>query len=86
MTPRPTLSLNARALPLVDALAADALALRVGVGRGLGGETLIDCGHRHPGGTEAGLALARDRSSDTSSEADVFAASSLRHTRRAQRR
>ena len=54
----PALSLNARAAALADALAAEAAALRIGVTQGPGGETLIDCGHRHPGGTEAGLRLA----------------------------
>ena len=58
MEPSP-ISLNARAAVLVDALVADAAALRVGVSHGPGGEVLIDCGHRHPGGTEAGLRLAR---------------------------
>jgi methenyltetrahydromethanopterin cyclohydrolase len=53
------LSLNARAAALAQALIDEAPALRVGVTRGRGGETLIDCGHRHPGGTEAGLRLAR---------------------------
>lgn len=55
--PRP--SLNARAAELLDGLLAEAAALRVGVSQGPGGETLVDCGHRHPGGTEAGLRLAR---------------------------
>ncbi|EYD76592.1 N5,N10-methenyltetrahydromethanopterin cyclohydrolase [Rubellimicrobium mesophilum DSM 19309] len=54
-----TLSLNARAAVLADALIAEAPALRIGVSHGPGGETLIDCGHRHPGSTEAGLHLAR---------------------------
>jgi methenyltetrahydromethanopterin cyclohydrolase len=53
------LSLNARAARLADAVIADASALSLGVARGPGGETLVDCGHRHPGGTEAGLGLAR---------------------------
>lgn len=57
--PEPRLSLNARAAALADDLVAEAEALRVGVSRGAGGETLVDCGHRHPGGIEAGLRLAR---------------------------
>jgi methenyltetrahydromethanopterin cyclohydrolase len=53
------LSLNDRAAALTDALIADASALNIGVAHSPGGETLVDCGHRHPGGTEAGLRLAR---------------------------
>lgn len=55
----PALSLNGRAAALAEALIAEAPALRIGVAGGPGGETLVDCGHRHPGGTEAGLRLAR---------------------------
>jgi methenyltetrahydromethanopterin cyclohydrolase len=57
--PTPPLSLNDRAAHLVDAAIADALALRIGVTRAADGYTLVDCGHSHLGGTEAGLRLAR---------------------------
>lgn len=53
------LSLNDRASALADDLAAEARALRVTVTAGPGGERLIDCGLDAPGGTEAGLRLAR---------------------------
>lgn len=53
------LSLNARAAALADDLIAEAAALRLGVSRGPGGERIVDCGLRHPGGLEAGLRLAR---------------------------
>ena len=53
------MSLNARAAVLAEALKLEARALRVGVTKGKGGEVLIDCGHGHAGGTEAGLRLAR---------------------------
>lgn len=53
------LSLNARAAALARDLIAEAEVLSVGVTHAPGGETLVDCGHRHPGGTEAGLRLAR---------------------------
>lgn len=53
------LSLNARAATLADALVAEAEALGVGLSQGSGGETLADCGHAHPGSSEAGLRLAR---------------------------
>jgi methenyltetrahydromethanopterin cyclohydrolase len=36
----------------------DRCALRIGVGAGAAGETVIDCGGRHPGGIAAGLRLA----------------------------
>jgi len=52
------LDINARAARLVDALIADAAALRVGVERGPAGERLVDAGARHVGGVEAGLRLA----------------------------
>ncbi|TNC50859.1 methenyltetrahydromethanopterin cyclohydrolase [Rubellimicrobium rubrum] len=53
------LSLNERAAALVDRMIADAALLRVGVRIGTEGETLVDCGHRSRGSTEAGLRLAR---------------------------
>ncbi|HVG47661.1 MAG TPA: methenyltetrahydromethanopterin cyclohydrolase [Rubellimicrobium sp.] len=62
MTSRPDLprfSLNARAGALADALVPEATALRIGVSRGLGGETLIDMGHEALGSLDAGLRLAR---------------------------
>ncbi len=52
------LGLNDRAFALVDALVADAAALRVGVSRGEGGELLVDVGASHRGGIAAGLRLA----------------------------
>jgi methenyltetrahydromethanopterin cyclohydrolase len=51
-------SLNARAGALADQLVRDAQLLRIGVAQGPAGETLVDCGVDHPGGIEAGLALA----------------------------
>ncbi|HET6306935.1 MAG TPA: methenyltetrahydromethanopterin cyclohydrolase [Rhodopila sp.] len=53
------LGLNDRAWGLVEALAAEAASLRVGVGRGDAGERVIDAGTHHPGGIAAGLLLAR---------------------------
>ena len=55
----PPLSLNGRAAVLAEALVAEAEALRVGVSRGSGGETVVDCGLRHQGSMGAGLLLAR---------------------------
>jgi methenyltetrahydromethanopterin cyclohydrolase len=52
------LGLNERAYRLVDALIADAAALRLGVSRGEAGECLIDAGAGHQGGIAAGLRLA----------------------------
>lgn len=53
------LSLNDRAAALVGEMVAEAPLLRLGVGRGAGGETVVDCGQAHRGGIEAGLRLAR---------------------------
>ncbi|MBV8651729.1 MAG: methenyltetrahydromethanopterin cyclohydrolase [Alphaproteobacteria bacterium] len=55
--PQP-LSVNRRVRPLVDALAADAAALRVGVTRSPAGAQIIDAGIAHPGGLEAGRRIA----------------------------
>ena len=52
------ISINGRAQHLLDALCADAAALRVGVSRGEAGERLVDAGAKHRGGIEAGLQLA----------------------------
>jgi len=51
-------SVSARAGKLVDALVADATALRCNVSVGEAGETLIDLGAAVPGGLEAGRRLA----------------------------
>jgi methenyltetrahydromethanopterin cyclohydrolase len=58
MTHPQPLGLNDRAFALVEALVADATALRVGVSRGESGEWLIDAGANHQGGITAGLRLA----------------------------
>ena len=50
---------NARAQALVADMIARQGELRLGVGKGALGETLIDAGARHTGGIAAGLALAR---------------------------
>ncbi|WP_029008996.1 methenyltetrahydromethanopterin cyclohydrolase [Azospirillum halopraeferens] len=47
-----------RAVPLVEALVADADALRLGVSRGPSGATLVDGGIAVPGGLEAGRRIA----------------------------
>jgi methenyltetrahydromethanopterin cyclohydrolase len=54
----PQISVNRRARPLVDALAADAAALRVGVTRSDAGALIIDAGIANPGGLEAGRRIA----------------------------
>lgn len=54
-----TISVNARARRLLEAMIDDAEALRVGVSRGETGELLIDAGAARPGGIAAGMALAR---------------------------
>lgn len=58
MTQTPRISVNARAAVLVERLVADAAELRIGVGRGERGETLVDAGARVPGSIAAGLRLA----------------------------
>jgi methenyltetrahydromethanopterin cyclohydrolase len=52
------LQVNARARRLLDALIADAAALRIGVSQSEGGATLVDAGAAAPGGIAAGLRLA----------------------------
>jgi methenyltetrahydromethanopterin cyclohydrolase len=52
------LGLNDRAFGMVEAMIADAAALRVEVSRGAAGEWLIDAGASHQGGIAAGLRLA----------------------------
>jgi methenyltetrahydromethanopterin cyclohydrolase len=54
-----TISVNARAWNMLEALRREADALRVGVARGSLGEWLVDAGASHAGGIAAGLALAR---------------------------
>ena len=51
-------SVNAGAAALVEALKADAAALRIAVARGALGETLIDAGSRTLGSIAAGLKIA----------------------------
>jgi methenyltetrahydromethanopterin cyclohydrolase len=51
-------SLNDAAGGLVDRMITDAGELGIGVTRGSGGETLVDCGAGVPGGIEAGLRVA----------------------------
>jgi methenyltetrahydromethanopterin cyclohydrolase len=53
-----TISVNARAAALIDRLRSDAAELRVAVGRGELGETLIDAGSRCRGSIAAGLRIA----------------------------
>lgn len=52
------LSVNALATPLVQALLAEANALRVGIARDAAGVTFIDAGIAHRGGIEAGRRIA----------------------------
>ena len=49
--------LNACAFRMVEAVCAEASALRVGVSRGEAGELLLDAGADHRGGIAAGLRL-----------------------------
>ena len=53
-----SVSVNALAAKLVTALIADAARLRLKVGTGLRGETIVDAGASARGGLEAGLRLA----------------------------
>ena len=48
-------SVNAAVAPLVERLVDSAAGLRIGVGKGPKGCTLVDCGIEHRGGLEAGL-------------------------------
>jgi methenyltetrahydromethanopterin cyclohydrolase len=52
------ISVNQRAWPRVEALCADAAALRIGVARGPAGEILVDAGAKQPGGITPGLRIA----------------------------
>jgi methenyltetrahydromethanopterin cyclohydrolase len=52
------ISVNQGAWRLLEALRADAQALRVGITTGTQGETLVDAGSSHPGGIAAGLRIA----------------------------
>jgi methenyltetrahydromethanopterin cyclohydrolase len=52
------LSINRRVRPLVEALAADAAALRIGVTRSASGARIIDAGVAKPGGIEVGRRIA----------------------------
>jgi methenyltetrahydromethanopterin cyclohydrolase len=58
MNARPAISVNERAAKLVARLVADASELRIGVGHGELGETLIDSGSRNLGSIAAGLRIA----------------------------
>ena len=58
MTDPAVISLNTRARRLLDALLADAAALRLGVSSGARGETLVDAGAAVRGGIEAGRRIA----------------------------
>ncbi|MBO0753298.1 MAG: methenyltetrahydromethanopterin cyclohydrolase [Bradyrhizobiaceae bacterium] len=53
-----TVSVNARAIGLVESMVAEAAALRVNVTRGSLGERLIDAGSQCRGGVAAGIRLA----------------------------
>jgi methenyltetrahydromethanopterin cyclohydrolase len=54
----PAISVNKRAATLVERLVEDAEELRIGVGRGELGETLIDSGSQSVGSIAAGLRIA----------------------------
>jgi methenyltetrahydromethanopterin cyclohydrolase len=54
----PAISVNKRAATLVERLVEDAVELRIGVGRGELGETLIDSGSQSVGSIAAGLRIA----------------------------
>jgi methenyltetrahydromethanopterin cyclohydrolase len=56
LTPRP--SVNRLAAPLVDALIADAAALRIGITRSEAGAVIVDAGIAQRGGLEAGRRIA----------------------------
>jgi methenyltetrahydromethanopterin cyclohydrolase len=58
MSAPPAISVNARAASLVDALKAEASALKVEIARGPDGETVIDAGSRARGSIAAGLRIA----------------------------
>lgn len=52
------LSINTLTGQAVDRLIANAARLRIKVGKGAAGETVVDAGKHAPGGIEAGLAIA----------------------------
>jgi methenyltetrahydromethanopterin cyclohydrolase len=54
----PAVSVNARASALVERLRADAATLRIGIGRGELGESIIDAGSAFLGSIAAGLRMA----------------------------
>jgi methenyltetrahydromethanopterin cyclohydrolase len=58
MTAPPAVSVNARAAALVEKIKADAAALRIAVGRGELGETLVDAGSAVLGSIVAGMRIA----------------------------
>jgi methenyltetrahydromethanopterin cyclohydrolase len=58
MTNSPRISVNAQAAALVERLRSQAADLRIAIGTGELGETLIDAGSRCQGGIAAGLRLA----------------------------
>lgn len=58
MNAPPAISVNERAAKLVARLVADAAELRIGIGRGELGETLIDAGSDSLGSIAAGLRIA----------------------------
>ncbi len=58
MTDPEPISVNARARRALDALLADAAALRLGIVRGANGETLVDAGAAARGGIAAGQRIA----------------------------
>lgn len=58
MSSPPPISVNARAATIVEALEQSAAELKIGVGRGELGETVIDAGRRQPGSIAAGLSVA----------------------------
>ena len=58
MSTAPAISVNERAAKLVARLVADAAELKIGVGEGALGETLIDAGSQNLGSIAAGLRIA----------------------------
>jgi methenyltetrahydromethanopterin cyclohydrolase len=58
MTAADHISVNARAGAAVDTLRAASAELKIGVTRGMSGETVIDAGGRHAGSVAAGMRIA----------------------------
>ncbi|MFL5045163.1 MAG: methenyltetrahydromethanopterin cyclohydrolase, partial [Xanthobacteraceae bacterium] len=58
MSESSALGVNARAATLVERLKAEAAVLRIGIGRGELGETVIDAGSAFLGSIAAGLRIA----------------------------